>query len=192
MSQKVGHAHPMMPRFQEDGYVSVTPTAGIVPGQLGVEPYPGVGPVALGRNSGDPQHTGGFFDREPGEVAELDKLGLDRVLGREPLEGLVDGEDDISLVAIVLTVRDLDVVERYPMPASSILTGTPPTGMFDQDPPHSLRHGGEEMGWAVPVLGLHRLHEAEIGLIDQGRGLEGLPRLLPGHELAAASRCSSS
>src|SRR5271166_1190147 len=146
MSQKVGHAHPMMPRISRGWLCFRDPRCRIVPGQLNIEPYPGIGPVAFGRNSGDPQHTGGFFDREPGEVAELDKLGLYRVLGCEPLEGLVDGEDDISSVAIVLTVRDLDVVERYTMPASSILTGTPPPGMFDQDPPHSLRRGGEEMG----------------------------------------------
>ena len=82
----------------------------------------------------------------------------------------------------MLAVRDHAGVERDPMPASPMLTGTPPPGMFDQDPPHCLRRSGKKMAPAVPVLGLSRLHESEIGLVDQRRGLEGLPRMLPDHQ----------
>src|SRR4051812_27278634 len=44
------------------------------------EPGAGVSPVPLGRCGRDAERAGGLLDREAGEVAELDQLGLGRVL----------------------------------------------------------------------------------------------------------------
>ena len=55
--------------------------------------------------------------------------------------------------------------------------------MIDQDAAHGLGRGGEEVAAAVPVLGLLDVHESEVGLVDQGRGLERLPGRLVGQPL---------
>src|SRR5262249_19738910 len=52
----------------------------VVPCQGGVEPGFGVTPVAIGRCTGDAEHFSGFFDRETGEVAQLNELGFRRVV----------------------------------------------------------------------------------------------------------------
>src|SRR5438876_132456 len=60
--------------------------------ELGVEPRAGIIPVAsrsCARNAEDP---GGLIDGQANEVAELDELGLDRILRGEPGQRLVEGE----------------------------------------------------------------------------------------------------
>ena len=53
-------------------------------------------------------------------------------------------------------------------------------GAFDEDAPHGLGRGGEEVAAAVPVLGPVPTDQPQVGLVDQGRGLEGLAGLLLG------------
>lgn len=48
------------------------------------------------------------------------------------------------------------------------------TGMPDQDSAHGPTGDGEEMGSILPVdTGLR--HQTEVGLVDQGPGVEGVP-----------------
>ena len=43
---------------------------------------------------------------------------------------------------------------------------------LDENAPHGLRGGGEEVAAAVPVLHLVYVHEPDVGFVDQGRRLE--------------------
>src|SRR6187455_1147996 len=65
---------------------------------LSKEPGAGVSPVALGRGRRDPEHLGGFVDREAGKVAELYQFRLARVVASEGVESLVDGEEFVVLL----------------------------------------------------------------------------------------------
>jgi hypothetical protein len=56
-----------------------------------------------------------------------------------------------------------------------------PPNPFDQDPPHRLRCRRKEVSPAVPMLGLFRVHQPDVGLVDESGGLERLPGLLPRH-----------
>jgi hypothetical protein len=56
-------------------------------------------------------------------------------------------------------------------------------GPVDEDAAHGLGRGGEEVPPAVPARGVARAYEAQVGLVDQGRGLEGLPGRLAGEPL---------
>src|SRR5262245_61339640 len=80
---------------QCDGRIE-NPSAGgrIFPGavQLGEEPGPRERPVALGGGHGDAQCGGGPGDGETSEVAELDQLGADGIVGGQPAERLVECE----------------------------------------------------------------------------------------------------
>src|SRR5439155_3487169 len=59
---------------------------------------------------------------------------------------------------------------------------------FDEDPPHGLGGGGEEVPAAVPVWGLLDIDQADVGFVDQGGGLQRLAwpfvRHLFGRQLA--------
>jgi hypothetical protein len=51
-----------------------------------------------------------------------------------------------------------------------------PAGLIDQDVAHG--RGREEVAPAVPVVAPVPADEPDVGLVDQGGGLEGLARLL--------------
>jgi hypothetical protein len=53
-------------------------------------------------------------------------------------------------------------------------------GVFDEDAAHGLGRGGEEVAPAVPLRRVRWSDQPQVGLVDQGGGLEGLARLLPG------------
>ena len=55
--------------------------------------------------------------------------------------------------------------------------------VLHQNPPHGFCRGREEMASAVPVLSLVHIHEPNVRLVDQSRGLENPTRLLLGHLL---------
>src|SRR4051794_7275756 len=55
-------------------------------------------------------------------------------------------------------------------------------GVLDQDAPHGLGRGGEEVAAAVPA-GVLVSDESEVGLVDQGGRLERLAGLLVGQLL---------
>jgi hypothetical protein len=63
--------------------------------------------------------------------------------------------------------------------------------LVDQDAAHGLSRGGEEVPAAVPVLRLVYVHQPQVRLMDQGRGLERLPGLLPRQLLGCQPRSSS-
>src|SRR5262249_47320808 len=54
------------------------------------------------------------------------------------------------------------------------------SGSLHQDPPHRFGGCGKEVATAVPVLGLLDLNEAKVGLVDQRRRLQRLPRFFLG------------
>src|SRR5206468_11599450 len=70
-------------------------------------------------------------------------------------------------------------------PPAAVLGQLLPPGRFDEDPPHRFRRGGEEV---PPALELLVAHQAQVRFVNQGGGLERLPRRLvsqlPGGQLA--------
>ena len=95
---------------------------------------------------------------------------------------------DVSL--FVLHGREVvGLVETQP--AAAVLVGLLASGLLDKDAAHGLGRRGEEVTAAIPVLGLIDIDQPQVGVMDQGRGLEGLPGT-SWAILAAASRRSSS
>ena len=56
------------------------------------EPGPGVSPFLASEVDGDAEGCRDLLVAQAGELAELDHLGRDRVLTRQPIEGVVEGE----------------------------------------------------------------------------------------------------
>jgi hypothetical protein len=55
--------------------------------------------------------------------------------------------------------------------------------VFDENGPHGLGCGSKEMASAVPVLDLVDVHQADVRLVDQRRGLERLAGFFLGESL---------
>ena len=70
------------------------------------------------------------------------------------------------------------------MPACAApLLATLAAGVVDEDPPHGLGRGGEEMAPAFPAGGFLGIDQTQISLVNQGSRLERLSGLLPGQPL---------
>src|SRR5262249_9111292 len=68
--------------------------------ERGIQPGPAHGAVALGRRRRDAQASRGLLQRQAGKVAELDQLGLDRLLPGQRAEGVVQGEQVFGTVVL--------------------------------------------------------------------------------------------
>src|SRR5437762_11044777 len=75
---------------------------------------------------------------------------------------------------------DLQSLEVHTHLPAAVTRGTLATRRINEDMAHGFGGGGEEMSapgkspWLVPG-------QAQPSLVNQGRGLEGVPRSLPGH-----------
>jgi hypothetical protein len=149
------------------------------PGELRSKPSPGVSPIVVGSCDGYTEDLSGLLPGEPGKEPQLDHLRRARVLCLKLVECVADG-DQIQLRSLDLRghMGQLDPL----MPASRFWAGFPPSSVY-QNPPHGLSGGREEVVSAVPVLSFLHIHQADVRLMDQCRGLEGLARLLLGHLL---------
>ena len=126
-----------------------------------------------------PRAVGGLLGGQPGEVAELDQPRPSRLVAAELGQGLVEGEQ----------VRRAGPSSR-PRGSSRRSRSIRPRGrrrawrlacaarLLDQDAAHRLGRGGEEVAAAVPAAAAVDVDEPQVRLVDQGRGLERLPRLL--------------
>src|SRR6516165_7260755 len=92
------------------------------------EPASGVRPVLLGGGERHAQRGGRLLGAEAGEEPELDELGLAGVLGFEPPESLVQGE---QAVAVPLVPGRLEVVEVEPAASAAGLAGLLVPGPVD-------------------------------------------------------------
>ncbi len=76
--------------------------------------------------------------------------------------------------------REGDVVEGDAFPIPAMLRPSLPPGGIDQNAPHRLGGGGEEVSPTFPPLGLLDIHQPQVHLVDESGGLQGLPRRFVG------------
>ena len=133
--------------------------------------------MPVGGPAGEAESVGRLPGGHPGEVPELDHGRRLRLLGFQPAEGLVQGEEVVD-PAVVADGDDLIQVD--PGAAPAVTAPALPPGGLDEDSTHGLGGRGEEVPAAVPVLGLSAADQPKVGLVDEGGGLEGLAGLLGG------------
>ena len=137
---------------------------------FGKQPGPGVSPEPISRSAGHAEAYSGILDGHPGEQPELDHLGRLRVIFGEPGERLIDRDDLIGRGA----GNPISLGELDPPSASAVDFGTLVAGIVDQDAAHRLGGGREEMAATVPVPAIFGAHKPQVGLMNQGRGLQRL------------------
>jgi hypothetical protein len=104
-------------------------------------------------------------------------LGSLGVVTLEFPERLIQGKQFLCMIV----AGQFELVEIEPLVFPPALERCAGSGALDQDPPHGLGRGSEEVSPAVPLLSLGVLaDEPQVGFMDQGRGLEHLPGLFVG------------
>ena len=141
------------------------------------EPGPGVGPLLPGQVDGDAERGRDVFVAQTCEVTQLDNPGREPIFDFEPGQGFVKGED------VIVGQRGRSVGQLHPLERPAVLAPLLAPRRLDQDAPHGLGRGGEEVAAAVPVLDLFDIHQPQVRLMHQGRGLKRLPRFLLGELL---------
>src|SRR5687768_15530886 len=119
--------------------------------------------MPVGRRSADAQGFGGLLDRQTGEVAELDELGLFGVFFGELGQGVVEGDQVVGRGG----EGEAGLVEVDAAEAAAAFGSGAAAGLLDEDSAHGLGGGGEEMPAAVPVLDARRVDEADVGFVDE-------------------------
>jgi len=128
------------------------------------EPGPGVGPFLASEVDRDAQGGRGVLVPQAGELAELDDLGRDRVLGRMPTEVFVEGEEIVVRVGVGVGgghAGEVDPAE----PAAPFLPCLAPGGL-DQNATHCLGRSSEEVTPAVPLGVLVGADQPQVSLAD--------------------------
>jgi len=138
------------------------------------KPGPGVLPVPIGDRSREPQGHARFFDGEPAEEVEVSDLGRHGIFGLESIEQVVEGKHKIE----VLGDRGNLIEEFEPDSAAGSLEPIAIAGVVDQDPPHGLGSGGEEVSAAVELL---VADQPQVRLVDECGGVEGVIGGFGGH-----------
>jgi hypothetical protein len=138
------------------------------------EPGPRVLPVPVSHRPRKPQRLPRLLDGKAAEQVQLRDLRRGSVLLPKSGEQFVQRQNEVGILGE--GIKLIEQLEPYP-PATSLQT-VPIPGMVDQDPPHRFRGGGEEMPATVEVL---VPDQAQVSLVDQGRGVEGVPGDLGGH-----------
>jgi hypothetical protein len=169
---------PFAARFLEK---SQNRRLGLCVAEFSVEPGPSEGPKVVGLPAADPHGLGGFPLRESREEAERYQLGGFWGVALELVEGVIEGHD-LRGAGIHDAQR---LVQFHPDTPAPVLGSPLATGPLHENPPHGLGRGGEEVAAAVPMLGLLRIHQPNVRLVDQGRGLERLAGLLLRHLLGS-------
>jgi len=143
--------------------------------QVAREGNSGKGPVPLHRAGSDLEDLRDLLDREAGELAQLDDAGLAGTLSRETGECFVDGDNVVDPLR-----RDGELVVHFDAAeASGASLGVVLAGVVNQDLTHDVGSKADEVGATVPVDAL--TGEAEVGLVDDRGGLEGMVGALAAH-----------
>ena len=138
-----------------------------------MQPCPRGHPVALDGGFGEAEHLGSLGNGEPGEIAQLDDLGLPGVACRQPCERLIQGEQVFRL----LRDDEAHLVERNRRCTAAALLALLRAGVVDEHTAHGPCGDAEE------VLTVHEGRAAAsdllVGLVDEGRGVERFGRVAP-------------
>jgi hypothetical protein len=143
---------------------------------LAAEPGPRIDPVAVGGPGGDAEDLGRRFAGEPSEVAQLEQRGLDRIALSELCRRGIEREQ----VLVRLRRRDEVGTEFLTPMSAAVDPAAPPAGAFDRDAPHGGGRRGEEVAAPAPPPIRAVADQPQVGIVEQGRGLERLARSLAG------------
>ena len=141
------------------------------------EPGTSHGPVALDGSRGYAEFEGDLFEGETGKEMHFEDIGLPWIECGESGEGFVDGQDVCGGVVCSLdqlfdeSDLDLSVAALFRAMGARII---------NENMAHHVGSEAEDAGSVLPH-GVGFADEPQVGLIDQGCGLEGVVATLEAH-----------
>ncbi len=131
------------------------------------KPGPRVLPIPVCDRPGKPQNSARLLDREAAEQVELSDPGCASVFRAKTGEFVIQRQDEVGIFG-----EGADLIEQFETdPPASPLQPLPLSGMVDQNPPHGLGSGGEEVSPAVEVL---VPDQTQVRLVNQRRAIKGM------------------
>ena len=121
---------------------------GLPTGQRGGKPRAGETPVPVSGSVRQVECACRFAQRHPDEEPQLHQFGGDRIVLRQPVEGVIEFEQ----IVIGGGGEVGESVQIDPVPPAAALDPVPVAGVVDQDAPHGLGCGGEEVPATIKVL----------------------------------------
>jgi hypothetical protein len=118
--------------------------------------------MAIRRALGEVKTLCCFGQRQAGETTQLNQPSDDRFPASESGQRFIDGEH----FGAGRIHGQLRFQQLLPLPAAAMLLGLFAASVVDEDAPHGLGSGREEMGTAVPALNPLRIDQAKIGFMD--------------------------
>src|SRR5271156_1510114 len=137
-------------------------------GQFPIEPGLGRVPVPHHRDGRYLEHFGCLLYAESSKEAHLDDLRLARIEPRQRVHRLIERHQVRRLLA-AHQGRLFQGNMLHAAPAFQVMAPR----MFNQNAPHQLSRNREKMSAVLP-LHAFVIHQAHVGLVDQGRGLEAM------------------
>src|SRR5262245_41057287 len=144
--------------------------------QLTIQPRAGQTPLALHSSRGDLQHLGSFLDAQSTEEFQFDYFTLSPIMLGKGVQRVVDRNQ----ICRRPCVSDGGFVELNRQCLASTLARTMTTGMIDQRAPHQPCRETKEVRAILPGH-VSPVDQTEVYLVDQGGGLECVPRPLSPH-----------
>lgn len=141
------------------------------------EPCTSHSPIAFNGSRGYAEFEGDLFEGETGKEVHFEDIGLPWIERGEAGEGFVDGQDVSG--GVVGSLNHLFDESDLNLSVSALFCAMGPR-IIDENMAH---HVGGEAKDAGPVLphGIGFADEPQVGLIDQGCGLEGVIATLEAH-----------
>ena len=125
--------------------------------------------MAVGGGPGHAKCGGRIVDRQPGEVPQFDHLGGDRILGGQPGQGRIQGEQFVvSHLGFDGNIGQIDSAM-----VSAMLLSLFSAGGVHQDAAHGLGGSRKEVPAAVERL---VADQPQVRLVNEGGSIEGLAR----------------
>lgn len=142
-----------------------------------MEPCPGAGPEPADAPLGGVQAPGDLLDRQSGEVPQKHDARSPGIVVGEALQGTIECQQLLR----PWLVTDPGLVEGQRLLAATPLLAAAAARPVDEDSPHRFGRRREKVGPAVP--GEVSVDEPQIGLVDQGGGLELRTSTLAAHPM---------
>ena len=118
-----------------------------------------------------------MLDGQSAKVAQVHKSGSPGIDVCQPGESLIQCQQVLGN----LRGGDLIRFESLGGAAAAAFLSMFAAGVLDEDAAHRFGRGGDEVPPIVPVRFVLRADQAQVGLVDQGGGLQRLPGGLVGH-----------
>ena len=162
-------------------------------GHGGVQPGAGVAPGAVGGGERDVEASGGLLEGQAAEIAELDELCFLRVIKGELFEGGVQGQHVFG-IAVGGEGVEIGVFALRPPPCFSRplrrAFSTRMRRIASAAAPKKWRRLAQTRSLALGAV-VAGLDEPQIGLVDEGGGIERLAGLFMSELLGGELRSSS-